>query len=167
MVRRGVCVCAHDDVRGRVCVGVVSTSSTTATLRGKKDPGTSWAPTTNDSPPRTSWRSSIPALETKGLGSTRNPSVKQRKYEELCGRKRRPFFWGGCYSSFQQGRRSLQEPRNLPVELGKFAAAWHKIRNSLRICAHEALTCINSYATSLHAIFLRSRSIFTWSCSTP
>ncbi len=39
MVRRGVCVCAHDDVRGRVCVGVVSTSSSTATLRGKESPG--------------------------------------------------------------------------------------------------------------------------------
>ena len=39
MVRRGVCVCAHDNERGRVCAGVVSTSSSTATLRGKESPG--------------------------------------------------------------------------------------------------------------------------------
>ena len=35
-----------------------------------------------------------------------------------------------------------------------------------RTCAHGTLTCIVSYATSLHAIFLRNRSIFTRSCST-
>ena len=48
-----------------------------------------------------------PCFGDERFGVNQKPPVKQRKYEELCGRKRRPFFFFGCYSSFQQGRRSL------------------------------------------------------------
>jgi len=35
-----------------------------------------------------------PCFGDERFGVNQNPPVKQRKYEELCGRKRRPLFWG-------------------------------------------------------------------------
>ena len=87
MVRRGVCVCAHDDVRGRVCAGVVSTSSSTATFRGKESPGDILGTDHERQPSTNQLEEFDPCFGDERFGVNQNPPVKQRKYEELCGRK--------------------------------------------------------------------------------